>query len=89
MVKNWLTVRVERSVMDESKWKPVGDLASSILRTAAERREKVQQFKAAAARDPASAFQAEADGISVQLSLPLPEVARNRRDLRASRVSRL
>jgi hypothetical protein len=89
MVKSCLTVRVERRVTEESNWQPVGDLASTILRAAAERREKVEQFKAAAARYPGSAFQPQSDGISVQLSLPLPEIARVDREPRAPRASRL
>ena len=89
MVKSCLIVRVERRVTEESNWQPVGDLASTILRAAAERREKVEQFKAAVARDPGSALQPQANGISVQLSLPLPEVARGNRELRAGRASRL
>jgi hypothetical protein len=80
---------VERRVTEESNWQPVGDLATTVLRAAAERRAKVEQFKAAAARDPVSAFQPQSEGISVQLSLPLPEVPWTQPNLHTGRMSRL
>jgi hypothetical protein len=72
MVKSRLTVSVERSVTEESNWTQLGDLASGILRMAAERREKLQDLKAAVARDHASALQSSSGGIWLQLDLPLP-----------------
>lgn len=88
MVKSWLTV--ERSVMDESNWKPVGDLASSILAAATERRQKLTDWKAAVARNHADALQPATGGIWVQLELPLAATPpRHFRELRAGRASRL
>jgi hypothetical protein len=72
MVKSQLTVSVERSVTEESNWTQLGDLASGILRMAAERREKRNALKAAVARDHADALQTVTGGICVQLDLPLP-----------------
>jgi hypothetical protein len=72
MVKSRLTVSVERSVTEESNWTQLGDLASGILRMAAERREKLQGLKAAVAREHAGALQPSGGGIWVQLDLPLP-----------------
>ena len=90
MVKSRLTVRVERSVMEESNWKPIGDLASNILRVAAERRGKLSELKAAVARDHASALQPASGGIWVQLDLPFPKApSRPHREVRAARASRL
>jgi hypothetical protein len=87
MVKVRLTV--ERSVMDESNWKPVGDLAASILRTATERREKLVEFKAAVARDHADALPPASGAIWVQLELPFaPAPVRVRPDIRIGRISR-
>jgi hypothetical protein len=87
MVKSWLTV--ERSVMEASNWKPVGDLAGGVLRAAAERREKLVELKAAVARDHGSAL-TPTDGIWVQLDLPLlAPPSRRHRDIRAGRSSRL
>jgi hypothetical protein len=87
MVKSCLTV--ERSVMDESNWKPVGDLASSILKAATERREKLMELKAAVARDHADALQTASGAISVQLELPLVAAPpRPHREMRGFRVSR-
>jgi hypothetical protein len=75
--------------MEESNWKPVGDLASSILRVAAEKREKLNCLKAAVARDHASALQPASGGIWVQLDLPLVMApSRPYRDLRAGQISR-
>lgn len=86
MVKSCLTV--ERSVMNESNWKPVGDLASSILRAASERREKLTELKAAVARDHADALQTASGAIWVQLELPLAAApARPHREMRGFRVS--
>jgi hypothetical protein len=88
MVKSSLT-GVERSVMKESNWTPLGDLASSILRAAAEQREKVNTLKAAVARDHASALQSASGGIWVQLDLPLVMAPRRQhRDMRMGQVSR-
>ena len=88
MVKSWLTV--ERCVMEESNWKPVGDLASGILRSAMERREKLTEWKAAVARDHADALQPPTGAISVQLELPLTAPAsRTHRDFRIGRLPRL
>jgi hypothetical protein len=91
MVKSRLTVSVERSVTEESNWTQLGDLASGILRMAAERREKLGELKAAVARDHADALQPASGGIWVQLDLPLPIVAPSRphREQRAIRASRL
>jgi hypothetical protein len=90
MVKSRLTVSVERSVTEESNWTQLGDLASGILRMAAERREKREDLKAAVARDHASALQPLDGGIWVQLDLPLPPASpRPPREHRAARVSRL
>ena len=89
MVKSRLTVRVERSVMEESNWKPIGDLASNILRVAAERRGKLSELKAAVARDHASALQPASGGIWVQLDLPLVITPpRAYRDVRAEQMPR-
>jgi hypothetical protein len=75
--------------MEESNWTPVGDLASSILRVAAEKREKLNCLKAAVARDHASALQPASGGIWVQLDLPLVMApSRPYRDLRAGQISR-
>ena len=88
MVKSWLTV--ERSVMTESTWQPVGNLASSILQTAMERRDKVANLKAAVARDHAEALQPASAAIWVQLELPLSMTSpRPHRDLRVGRMPRL
>jgi hypothetical protein len=91
MVKSRLTVSVERSVTEESNWTQIGDLASGILRMAAERRDKLGSLKAAVARDHADALQPSGGGIWVQLNLPLPSAAPPRppRDHRAARASRL
>lgn len=90
MVKSRLTVSVERSVTEESNWTQLGDLASGILRMAAERREKREELKAAVARDHASALQPSDGGIWVQLDLPLPMTPpRPPREHRAARASRL
>ena len=94
MVKSRLTVSVERSVMEESNWTQLGDLASGILRMAAEKREKLGNLKAAVARDHGDALQPASGGIWVQLDVPLPAVApshphRDYRTARASRASRL
>jgi hypothetical protein len=89
MVKSCLTVAVERSVMEQSNWKPVGDLASSILQSAMESREKLVQLKAAIARHQAKALQPASDGIWVQLELPLPPApSRPGSEIRAGRISR-
>jgi hypothetical protein len=90
MVKSRLTVSVERSVTEESNWTQLGDLASGILRMAAERREKLGNLKAAVARDHADALQPGSGGIWVQLDLPLPVAPpRRHREVRAARASRL
>jgi hypothetical protein len=90
MVKSWLTVTVERSVTEESNWKPVGDLAGSILRAAAESRGKLVELKAAVARDHADALPPASGAIWVQLDLPLVQVPSHRRsEPRAGRISRL
>ena len=90
MVKSRLTVSVERSVTEESDWTQLGDLASGILRMAAERREKLGNLKAAVARDHADALQPASGGIWVQLDLPFPKApSRPHRDVRAARASRL
>lgn len=90
MVKSQLTVSVERSVTEESNWTQLGDLASGILRMAAERREKLGTLKAAVARDHADALQTSGGGIWVQLDLPFPAMPpRPPREHRAARASRL
>jgi hypothetical protein len=88
MVKSWLTV--ERCVMEESNWKPVGDLASRILRAAAEQRQKLTHLKAAVARDHGDALEPASAAIRVQLELPLVEApARQHLEPRAGRASRV
>ena len=90
MVKSQLTVSVERSVTEESNWTQLGDLASGILRMAAEKREKLGVLKAAVARDHADALQPASGGIWVQLDLPLPIAPpRPHREPRAARALRL
>lgn len=90
MVKSRLTVSVERSVMKESNWTQLGDLASGILRMAAEKRQQVGELKAAVARDHADALQPASGGIWVQLALPFPVMPpRPHREHRAARASRL
>ena len=88
MVKSSLTVS-ERSVMEESNWRSVGDLASTILRAATENREKLAAWKVAVARDHAAALQPSSGGIWVQLELPFPaSPAPVYRDPRSSRMAR-
>jgi hypothetical protein len=75
--------------MEESNWKPIGDLASNILRVAAERRGKLSELKAAVARDHASALQPASGGIWVQLDLPLVQASpRAYRDMRSEQMPR-
>ena len=95
MVKVLLAVTVERSVMEESNWKPVGDLAGSILRSAAERREKLAELKAAVARHHADGLQPASEGIWVQLDLTFPATpstppqSEPHRETRGGRMPRL
>lgn len=72
MVSKYLTM-LERSVMEESHWKPVGDLASTILQAATERREKLLAWKADVARNQGAALASSSKGIWVQLELPFPQ----------------
>ena len=88
MVKSQLTA-LERSVMDESNWRSVGDLASTILKAATANREKLVGWKAAVARDHGAALRPDSGGIWVQLELPFSAApAPVYRDPRGNRMSR-
>jgi len=62
---------VERHVRDGSEWQALGGLASGILRSVMEKRERIGALKVAVARDHAGALQPVAAAIWVQLDLPL------------------